>query len=286
MSPLRPVAIATWGFGAAAVQAAGPVLSAGGAALDAVEQGINAVELDPSVDSVGFGGLPNAEGVVELDAAIMDGATQRAGSVAALRGIKRPISVARKVMEETAHVMLVGEGALSFALAHGFPREELLTADSRRRWEEWKAGPRESHDTVGLVALDARGDLAVGCSTSGLPYKLPGRIGDSPIIGSGLYVDNAVGGACATGIGEEIMKFCASFLVVEFMRGGASLEDACRRAASRITDTVPDDRAVPICLIALSKAGTTGAATTKASFPYAVWTPDGTRMCETGQAAG
>lgn len=276
------MAVATWTFGRTAVEAAGTALAGGSNALDAVEKGINAVELDPSVNAVGFGGLPNAEGVVELDAAIMDGATHRAGSVATLRDIRCPISVARKVMEETPHVMLVGDGALAFALSHGFRREDLLTCDSRRRWEEWKARAPDAHDTLCLVALDARGDLAVGCSTSGLPYKLPGRVGDSPLIGSGLYVDNEVGGACATGVGEEIMKFCASFLVVEFMRGGASPGDACRTALDRILRKTPADEDVPISLIALSSGGVFGAATTKPAFPYAVWTPDGVGMHEVG----
>jgi len=231
-SPGGPAAIATWSFGVAAVEGAGQVLAVGGDALDAVERGIRVVESDPDEHSVGYGGWPNAEGVVELDAAIMDGTAQDAGSVAALRGIKHPISVARRVMEATPHAMLAGEGALAFALSQGFPEEDLLTEASRAGWEEWQR-ERElastTHDTVGLVALDARGDAAAGCSTSGRSFKLPGRVGDSPLIGGGLYADSEVGGAAATGLGEEILKFCASFLVVEYMRRGHSPMEACRK---------------------------------------------------------
>jgi len=274
----EPAAIATWTFGKSAVEAAGELLCKGRAALDAVEKGINVVELDASVTSVGFGSLPNAEGIVELDAAIMDGTTYRAGSVCALRNIKCAISVARKVMEETPHVMLAGENALAFALSRGFREEELLTPESRRRWHEWKSGPAPSHDTVSLVALDCAGRLAAGCSTSGLAYKLPGRVGDSPILGAGLYADGEVGGAGATGIGEEIMRFCASFLVVEFMRNGSGPAEACRKVLDRIASKKPADREVNICLIALARNGECGAAGMQPGFPYAVWTPAGVQM--------
>jgi L-asparaginase/N4-(beta-N-acetylglucosaminyl)-L-asparaginase len=276
----QPAAIATWRFGEAAVEAAGKALDGGGGALDAVECGINAVELDPNVNSVGYGGLPNVEGVVELDAAIMDGATHRAGCVAALRGIRRPISVARKVMEETRHVMLVGEGALKFALSQGFPEEDLLTPESRMHSEQQVREHTPQHDTVGLIALDAAGNLAVGCSTSGLAGKMPGRVGDSPIIGSGLYVDNQVGAATATGRGEEIMKSCASFLVVEFMRSGLAPEAACQQVIARILARSPQDRNMQIGLIAMSRSGACGAASTVSPFPYAVWRRPGTRILE------
>jgi isoaspartyl peptidase/L-asparaginase-like protein (Ntn-hydrolase superfamily) len=276
----QPAAIATWTFGRSAAEAAGELLCKGATALDAVEKGINVVELDPSVTGVGFGGLPNAEGIVELDAAIMDGATYRAGSVGALRNIKCPISVARKVMEQTPHVMLAGDNALAFALSQGFHEEELLTPESRRRWEEWKGGRAPSHDTVSLVALDCEGRLAAGCSTSGLAYKVPGRVGDSPIIGAGLYVDGDAGGAAATGIGEEIMRFCASFLVVEFMRNGSGPAEACGRVLDRIASKKPADREANICLIALARDGEYGAAGMRPRFPYAVWTPAGVQTYE------
>jgi isoaspartyl peptidase/L-asparaginase-like protein (Ntn-hydrolase superfamily) len=276
-SVIHPIAVATWEFGLPAVEAAGEVLAAGGAALDAVEAGINVVELDPSVQSVGYGGLPNADGVVELDAAIMEGGARRAGAVAALRGIRRPVSVARRVMEKTPHLMLAGSGALEFARAEGFPEEELLTAESRRRWQE-RSRDRGGHDTVGLVALDAAGHLAAGCSTSGLPFKLPGRVGDSPLVGAGLYAEDEVGAAAATGRGEEILKVCASFLVVELMRDGASPTDACRMAAARARDRAPEGDDVMVALIAVSPSGEVGAAATRPEFPYAVWTPAGAEL--------
>jgi len=278
----QPAAIATWTFGARVVEAAGKILLEGATALDAVEKGINVAELDTSVSSVGVGGLPNAQGIVELDAAIMDGASRRAGSVAALRNITRPVSVARRVMENTSHVMLVGECALEFAVSEGFVPEETLTDEARRHWRERNRGEREGHDTIGLVALDAGGNLAAGCSTSGLPYKLPGRVGDSPIVGAGLYVDNEIGGASATGSGEEIMKSCASFLVIEFMRNGCRPVEACRRVIDRIVAGTPDAKDVMVGLIALARHGEFGAASTKTGFPYSVWTPEGTSLRESG----
>lgn len=277
---MQPVAIATWEFGARAVEVAGGVLREGGGALDAAERGINAVEVDPTVTSVGLGGRPNADGIVELDAAIMDGRTCRAGSVACLQGIARPISVAREVMQQTPHVMLAGSGALEFALSRGFARQELLTPESRRMWQGRSGGGQAGHDTVGLVALDAHGNLAAGCSTSGLPYKLPGRIGDSPIIGAGLYADNETGGASATGIGEEIMKVCASFLVVEFMRHGHTPADACRKVLERIATRTSGSTDPIIGLIALSKSGDFGSAAINTRFPFAVWTPKGVDASE------
>lgn len=280
-SRVGPGAIATWKTGLVAVRAAGQVLIAGGSALDAVEKGINLVELDPDVRSVGYGGWPNAEGIVELDAAIMDGRTHDAGSVAALRRIRRPISVARRVMEASQHAMLVADGALAFALSHGFSAKDLLTQESMAKWREWQrdeqAGSPTPHDTIGLVALDGEGDIACGCSTSGRPYKSPGRVGDSPLIGSGLYVDNDVGGAAATGLGEEILKFCASFLVVEQMRNGHSPTDACRRTIERILRKKPQTREVTIGLVALNGCGESGAACTRSGFEYAVW---GRHRCE------
>ncbi len=279
MSPnARPVAIATWQYGRAAVEAAGKVLSGGGTALDAVEQGINAVELDPSVTSVGLGGRPNREGVVELDAAIMDGAG-RAGCVAALRDVARAVSVARKVMEQTPHVMLAGEGARRFALKQGFEQSDLLTEESRRAWEQRCAGGGD-HDTVGLVALDAHGHVAAGCSTSGLAWKLPGRVGDSPIIGSGLYADEAAGGAAATGHGEEIMTHCAGFLVCELMRAGQGPAAACQEAVGRILAGRSGGGERHVALIALSAGGRCGAASTRSGFPYAVWRPGGVSLCQ------
>ena len=270
----RPVIIATWTFGKACNEEAARVLSEGRNALDAVEQGIWVAEVDPANSSVGLGGVPNADGVVQLDAAIMWGPGHRAGSVAALEKILHPISVARKVMEETPHVMLVGEGALKFARSCGFPVQDLMTEESKKRWEEWKAKQTplpKTHDTIGIVVLDKNGDVAAGCSTSGSGHKLPGRVGDSPIIGSGLYADNDVGGAAATGLGEDIMRYCACFAVVERMRQGLSPEEACVAVLRWMYEKDPKKGDVSIGLVALNTSGEYGAAGMRKGFPYAVF---------------
>lgn len=279
----KPIAIGTWKFGKQAVEVAGKALKNGESTLDAVEKGVNAVELNPEVRSVGYGGRPNSDGVVELDAAIMDGLTHDAGSVAGIQGIRCPISVARKVMENTRHVMLAGENAKQFAKSQGVKVENLLTDHSEQAWKEWKAKKNQStssHDTIGLVALDTKGNLAVGCSTSGLAYKLPGRVGDSPLIGSGLYVDSDAGGASATGVGEEILKFCSSFLVVEFMLSGLSPDEACQKTIERILAKKPENSEIQIGLIALDCDGNYGAASSKGNFTYAVWYPDKVEVFE------
>ena len=268
-----PVAIATWRFGKEAVETAGELMLNGHSVLDAVEKGINVVELDPAESSVGYGGKPNADGVVETDAAIMDGTTHDLGAVAGLRHTKRAISVARRVMECTPHTMLVGDGALQFARQQGFEHQHMLTDASRRQWYEWleKRKVEESHDTIGLAAIDTHGNLAVGCSTSGYAYKLPGRVGDSPLVGSGLYVDNSVGAASATGLGEEIMKFCASFLVVERMAQGDTPTQACEYVVRRMMEKRPQSKEVQTGLIALNRVGDTGGACMRKGFKYAVW---------------
>ncbi|MCC6443616.1 MAG: N(4)-(beta-N-acetylglucosaminyl)-L-asparaginase [Armatimonadetes bacterium] len=273
---IRPVIISTWPFGLAANEAAAAALASGGNCLDAVEKGINVAEDDPEVTSVGFGGLPNAQGIVEVDAAVMYGPTHGAGSVAGVRGLKNPISLARKVMQHSRHVMLVGEGAREFALRHGFPFTEMLTEPARAKWIQWllktyPLPPGKTHDTIGMVALDASGDLAVGCSTSGYAWKEPGRVGDSPLIGSGLYVDNEVGGAAATGLGESILKYCLSFLVVEGMRQGLSPQTACEAALRRMKSREAEYPDAWAGLVALNKAGEYGAACCGHSdFPYAL----------------
>jgi isoaspartyl peptidase/L-asparaginase-like protein (Ntn-hydrolase superfamily) len=278
----RPLILSTWSFGKPANETALAVMRQGGGLLDAVEQGIGVPEADRKISSVGAGGAPNAEGVVQLDACIMLGPGHRAGSVAALEGITHPISVARRVMEKTPHVMLVGDGARRFAEEQGFTRADLLTDPQRRAWEEWRqarpATPRAvspaNHDTIALLILGTDGHLAGGCSTSGWAYKLPGRVGDSPIIGSGLYVDDAVGAAGATGLGENVMRYCGSFLVVECMRRGAAPEDACAEAIRRIARTDPKGMDLSIHFIALDKRGRFGAAGTQRGFEYAVTCPD------------
>jgi isoaspartyl peptidase/L-asparaginase-like protein (Ntn-hydrolase superfamily) len=276
-----PTVIATWDYGLELVATAQKALAANKSLLDALEAGVNVVENDPKVLTVGYGGLPNEDGVVQLDAAIMDGRTHRAGSVAAIERIKNPISVARKVMERTDHVLLVGAGANAFAKKCGFVEQELLTVESRAVWKKakasfWKEAPAEHHDTVCCIGLDAHGDLATAVSTSGLPWKLAGRVGDSPIIGAGSYVDNEVGGACATGVGELTMRTCASFAVVERMRAGADPTAACTAVLNQILRIAPEVRTNPgmqLAFIAMNKNGQVGAAVyrkLKKVFRYAL----------------
>lgn len=289
----QPVILTTWKFGLTAAQRGWELLRKGTPALDAIEAAANVTELDPEVTSVGYGGLPNAEGVVELDAAIMDGPTHTAGAVGALTGFRRPISVARRVMQQTPHVMLVGANARRFALDAGFPEEDLLTPNAYERWKLWlkeQHGPEvahfdrtagkheftpDNHDTIGLVAMDANGDLAVGCTTSGMAWKVPGRVGDSPIIGSGLYVDNAVGGAAGTGHGDEMMKACVSYRVVQNMAHGMTAQEACIESLRYLLKKRPptQTRAYGAALIAIRKDGQLGAAATRSGFhaPDRLW---------------
>lgn len=273
-----PLFIATWPFGLPACKQSLVSLKAGGSVLDAVEQGIRVAEADTEVDSVGVGGVPNANGVVQLDACIMDGTNQKAGAVAALEDYPHPISVARKVMEKTKHVFVVGQGAKDFAAQQGFEKQDLLTPQQREKWKQWlkengKEVPKGSHDTISLLGIDAERRIAGGCSTSGLAYKLHGRVGDSPLIGGGLYVDGEVGAAGATGIGENILRYCGTFLICELMRQGKTPTEACIGAIERIAR---GDRKKPADLsvnfVALDKQGRWGAAGTDESFVAAVVT--------------
>jgi N4-(beta-N-acetylglucosaminyl)-L-asparaginase len=231
----KPIVLSTWDFGLKANEAAWQILKSGGRALDAVENGVKVTEADPNERSVGYGGRPDRDGRVTLDACIMDNLAN-IGSVACLEHIMHPISVARAVMEKTPHVMLVGDGALAFALSQGFEKQNLLTEPSEKEWKEWlktsKYQPQvniENHDTIGMIALDANGNLSGACTTSGMAYKMHGRVGDSPIIGAGLYVDNEIGAATATGHGEEVIRIAGSHLVVELMRQGKSPEKPVRK---------------------------------------------------------
>ncbi len=255
-----PIAIAS-SNGREAVQKAVEIMQQGGEALDGAIQGVNLVEEDPDDMSVGYGGIPNADGVVQLDAAVMHGPTHGAGAVAALEGIMYPSKVARKVMERTDHVLLVGEGAQEFAQMHGFEVQNLLTERARKRWLRWKETLSDEDDylppydpledenigadlrelerkygTIHCSGLDADGNLGSVTTTSGLFFKMPGRVGDSPIIGAGLYCDNDVGAAGSTGRGEANLKNCSCFLIVEQMRAGAGPEEACLYACQRITE--------------------------------------------------
>ncbi|MEL6670675.1 MAG: N(4)-(beta-N-acetylglucosaminyl)-L-asparaginase [Bacteroidota bacterium] len=274
----KPMVVSTWNHGQAANAAAWEVLAQGGRALDAVEAGVKVTEADPKVSTVGIGGRPDRTGVVSLDACIMD-ENGDCGSVAFLQNIKHPISVARKVMEETKHVMLVGKGALDFAREQGFPEENLLTEGAEKDWKDWlkKNDPHakaeinvENHDTIGMVALDADGNLSGACTTSGAAWKLHGRVGDSPIIGAGLYVDNEVGAATATGWGEAVIRAVGCFLVVEFMRQGHHPEEACRLAVERVISKNPDWQEIQVGFLAISKQGEYGAYCIAPGFNYAV----------------
>ncbi len=282
----KPVVISTWTHGYAANEAAWEILSKKGKALDAVEKGVMVIEADADNTSVGLGGLPDRDGFVTLDASIMD-ENGNAGSVSFLQHIVHPISVARLVMEKTPNVMLSGEGALQFALANGFKKENLLTEKAKKEWEEWKKEAKyqpviniENHDTISMVAIDAQGNLSGACTTSGLAYKMHGRVGDSPIIGAGLYVDNEVGAAAATGMGELVMKTLGSFLIVEFMRNGLSPQQACEKAIERIKQKLPDYKKFQIGYIALNKAGETGAYSIQEGFNYAKYDKKGNKLID------
>lgn len=295
----RPFFISTWKHGQPANERAAEVLAAGGSLLDAVEKGINTAELDPEVMSVGYGARPNEEGVTQLDAAIMDGPTHRAGAVAALEKIATPISVARRVMEKTYHTLLAGEDALRFALEEGFEPQQLLTPKALELWLQWKNDPKrkrfrrgapsekpiirpepsqqrppDDHDTITLVALDDRGNLVAGGSTSGLSWKVPGRVGDVALIGCGIYVDNRVGAAGATGDGDEMMKFCTSSTIVERLRHGMDPQAACESVLRWMLEVHPENREIEACVYAVSKRGEFGAASIRpGDFTYAVWMP-------------
>ena len=254
------------------------ILRKNGTLLDAIEKSANVTELDPKDTSVGYGGLPNEDGVVQLDAQIMNGPDHNCGSVACLEGIKTPCSVARLVMERTDHIHLVGKGAQDFARMHGFKVENLLTESTRKIWVEWKenlsdkddyfppADGNYNHDrttgTINVLGVNKNGDVAGITTTSGLAWKIPGRVGDSPIIGAGLYVDNEVGAVGATGRGEEMIRSCGSFLGVEYMRNGMSPQEACEAVCKRIIDINGGPSKVDFNdkIVALSKDGEVGCA--------------------------
>lgn len=290
-----PIVISTWDFGQQANAAAWGVLKDGGKALDAVESGVKVPEADPENQSVGLGGRPDRDGKVTLDACIMD-ENCRIGSVAALENIVHAVSVARLVMEKTPHVMLVGDGAQSFALANGFKKENLLTSKSEQEWKEWLQqskyqpvnnientktkstvtkslypGDANNHDTIGMLAMDKAGNLSGACTTSGMAYKMHGRVGDSPIIGAGLYVDNEIGAATSTGLGEEIIRVVGSHLVVELMRQGYHPELACKKALERIVAKNPQTaQNIQVGFLAINKKGEYGGYSLQKGFTYAV----------------
>jgi isoaspartyl peptidase/L-asparaginase-like protein (Ntn-hydrolase superfamily) len=270
-----PIVISTWNHGIAANEAAMEVIENGGRALDAVEAGVRVPESDPEMMSVGYGGLPDRDGHVTLDACIMD-ETGNCGSVSYLEHIKNPISVARKVMEDTPHVMLSGKGAYDFAIEKGFKKENLLTEKAEKRWKKWLKESKyetivniENHDTIGLLAIDKKGDVSGACTTSGLAWKVHGRVGDSPIIGAGMYVDNEVGGAVATGVGEMVMKTLGTFLIVELMRQGRNPQEACEEAVKRIV-AKQEFKDMQVGYLAIDKEGNYGAYAIHPGFNYAL----------------
>ena len=298
-SPPGARVVATWDFGTGASAAAWGKLGEGGSALDAVEAGARWAEADLCNSTVGHCGYPDRDGTLTLDASIMDG-DLRCGAVAALEDIAHPVSVARAVMEKSPHVLLVGAGAQEFALQQGFVKTSLLTPQARQAWEQWRKSSQQPpppdrphdegtrdrgatpghtkipggaarHDTLGILALDAHGRLAGACTTSGMAWKLHGRVGDSPIIGAGLYVDNEVGAATASGVGEEMLRNAASFLVVELMRSGHSPSEACRLAIARVVSRRPAaSRNEQVCFLALNRHGEVGAFALHRGFVYAV----------------
>ncbi len=298
----RPVVVAS-GNGIRGVARAYDMITRDGAdTLDAAIAGVNIQELDPADQSVGLGGLPNSEGVVQLDASCMHGPTKRAGSVASLEGIATPSLVAKAVMDYTDHIMLVGAGAKRFALEMGFKEQNLLTEESRQDWLRWRAclSNRDAWldhtdpvvikfhtGTINIIALNAAGDVSTVTTTSGLSWKIPGRVGDSPIIGAGQYCDNLVGGAGTTGRGESVIKACASFLTVEHMRQGMAPEQACIRTLERIvamTETrLLDGRGRPrfsVEFYAVAKDGRFGSASLYSGSRFAVADASGARMVD------
>lgn len=302
-----PLIVSTWNFGVAANGAALEQFSKGqGDPLDACEAGVRLVEGDPKVTSVGYGGLPNAEGKVQLDAAVMRGDNLACGGVGGLEGIRHPVSVARRVMESTPHVLLVGQGAHDFAVKEGFPVEDLLTDEIAERWKLWKAeqtrsdgavepweqsrnspdpAPGEDHDTIGMMVRH-EGRLAMAVTTSGLAWKLPGRVGDSPLIGAGGYCDDRAGAAVSTGVGEEVIRSCGSFAVVELMRQGENPAAAIVEVLSRIRETLgrrpstETKKDVQVAFLAVDVHGRVGAMALQPGFQFALTTGGQTKLHE------
>src|SRR4051812_35384659 len=296
----NPIVISTWAPNIKANAEAWKILGSGGKAVDAVEAGVQIPEADPKDQSVGYGGLPDRDGKVTLDACIMDD-QGNCGAVMFLESIMHPIKIARLVMDKTPHVQLAGEGALQFALQNGFTRQNLLTRESEKAWKEWlkeahydpmtipkllehkseKDGPgqQHDHDTIGMLALDASGNLSGACTTSGMAYKMRGRVGDSPIIGAGLFVDNEVGAATSTGVGEEVVRICGSHTVIELMRQGLSPETACKKTVERIIrKRGAKAKDVQVGFIALNTKGEFGGYALQKGFTYAVHSKAGVKV--------
>lgn len=273
----NPIVISTWAHGFAANDEASKILESGGYSLDAVEMGVRVAEDDPNVTSVGYGGYPDRDGKVTLDACIMD-EKGNCGSVAFLQHFKNPISVARAVMEKTKHVMLVGKGAEIFALKNGFKKENLLTKEAKEYWEKFLKNTNytpdieASHDTISMLAIDINGSISGSCTTSGQANKMHGRVGDSPIIGAGLFVDSEVGAACATGLGEAVIKVVGSHAIVEMMRNGANPQQACRNILKRVIKKLDtSDPELQIAFLAMSIDGEIGVCSLRKGFQFALY---------------
>lgn len=278
---VEEIVISTWSFGMAANEAAWEILGQNGKALDAVENGVMVTESSQNL-SVGLGALPDRTGKVTLDACIMD-EKGNCGSVAFLEQIKHPVSVARMVMEKTKHIMLVGSGAQKFALENGFKLEsKKLSPEAAKHYKAWQKVQKannENHDTIGMLAKDSNGNLSGCCTTSGLAYKIRGRVGDSPIIGAGLFVDNEIGAATATGVGEEVIRVCGSHLVVELMRQGKTPVQACREGIERIVKHNPEKaKGMQVAFLALNKRGEYGAFALQKGFEFALKTKAETKL--------
>jgi len=274
-----PRIISTWNHGFEANKVAWKNLSSGNGGLTAVEFGVRVSEDDPNETSVGLGGLPDRTGIVTLDACIMD-KNNDCGSVSFLQNIKNPISVARLVMEKTPHIMLSGKGAYDFAIEQGFKSQNLLTKKSKDAWEKWKKSSDykpviniENHDTISMLLIDENQDLFGACTTSGAAWKLHGRVGDSPIIGAGLFLDNDIGAAAATGLGEAVIRTSGSAMVVEVMRQGASPLEACKEIVNRISKihkNRPEWEYLQVGFIAVNKQGEHAGYSLKKGFNYAL----------------
>ena len=283
-----PMVVATWDVKSATAKAWG-ILINGGTALDAVEQGCRIEEANEKGQSVGKGGLPDRDGNVTLDACIMN-AEGNSGSVVYLQNITHAVSVARKVMEDTPHVMLAGKGAENFALAKGFKKENLLTDSSKKAWIKWSKKSQykpiiniENHDTIGMLSIDQQGNISGACTTSGLAYKMNGRVGDSPIIGAGLFVDNEIGGAVATGLGEEVVKTVGSFLIVELMRQGKTPQQACEEAIRRIVQKPNSNyKNFQVGYIAINKSGEIGSYSIHQWFSITTYQNDKNQTIQSG----
>lgn len=274
------VLLSTWRHGLPANARAWELLANGSSILDAVQEGVAVVESDLSNRSVGLGGRPDRDGHVTLDACLQDH-DGRAGGVAFVQGFENPIRIARAVMDRTPHVLLVGPGAERWALENGFVKRDVVIEEVQEEWREWlrtsaykPVANIENHDTIGMIGMDAQGMLAGSCTTSGMAYKVHGRVGDSPIIGAGLFVDGEVGAACATGVGEMVIRTAGSHAVVEMMRHGASPEEACREVVERIRRKNPGLEEMQVGFLALRRDGAYGAHALAPGFNYALRTGD------------